>query len=373
MTDVHILAGARTPFATWGPGTRGDGQKGGALKPYDPFDLGAAALKGALGKAGLAAERVERLVFGNCYHVGPHACYGGRYVGHRAGLPVSSVGLTVNLACGAGLLAVAMAAEEVRSGRAKVVAAVGADSSSNVPRNVFVPSFKDAMCGCQIADTAQALAAADGFTRADQDRWARISHERAARARASGWLAEEIVPVGDARQDDAIVDDPTEARFANAKRLFETGEATSANTHAVVDGGAAVLLARAGETAGAPLGRFVGWAVAGLPPEKMGYASVPAIRQVLAQTGWSLADVDLFEINETFASQMLVAIKELGLPEDKVNVHGGALAIGHPFGGTGPRLTLTLLRALKQRGGRRGVASICIGGGQGIAVAVETL
>lgn len=374
MTDILIHSGARTPFALWAAGTRPDGQKGGAFKPYDPFQLAAAALKGALAKASVKPDQVERLVFANCYHVGPHACYGGRYVASFAGLPNSVPSLTVNLACGAGLLAVASAAEEIAGGRAQVVAATGADSSSNVPRNVFVPSFKDALAGCQIAEASQKLSASYGITRKDQDRWAKISHERASKARREGWFAEEIVPLGETAQDDAIIDDPTDERFAGAKVLFEGSDATAGNTHAVVDGGGALVMAARGALPEAPvLGRFVGWAVAGVDPEKMGYAAVPAIRRVLSQAGWKTSEVDLWEINETFASQTLVDIKELSLPEDRVNVHGGALALGHPFGGTGPRLALTLLRALKARGQKRGVASISVGGGQGIAVALEAL
>jgi len=374
MTDVMILGGARTPFAVWAKGERPDGQKGGALAALDPFDLGAAALKGALEKSGVPGDRLERLAFGNCYHVGPHACYGARYVGLRAGLPESLTGVTVNLACGAGLQALLSAADDVADGRARLAAAVGADSSSNVPRNVFVPSFKDVSCGQNIAETAQAVARELGFSRDEQDAWALRSHRRAALARQKGWLAEEIVPTGGASADDAIREQASEEFFAQSKRLYETGDATHGNTHAIVDGGSALVLAAPGQAAGRQvLGRYVGGAVAGVPPARMAEGSVAAIRKLLAQLKLSAADVDLFEINETFASQMIIGVKELGLDPEKVNVNGGALALGHPFGGTGGRLVLTLLKELKRRGLKRGVASICVGAGLGIAAAVEAV
>lgn len=371
MTDILIYAGARTPFATWGPGLRGDGQPGGQLKPLDAFDLGAAAAKGALEKAGLGPTDVDRVVFGNCYHVGPHACYGARYVAHRAGLSVESTGITVNLACGAGLQAVATAAEEVARGK-RLILAAGADSASNVPRNVFVPSFKDVMAGEQIASCAQILAEDRGVTRLDQDDWAIRSHALAGKARAAGWFAEEIIPVGEVEEDDAVLDDPKPELFAASKLLFETGQATKHNTHAVVDGGSALVMGAPGAAPKPPLGKFAGWAVAGVKPQDMALGSVAAIRKLLPSVGWTLDSVDLFEINETFASQSVIGLRELALPPEKVNVNGGALALGHPFGGTGGRLVLTLLRELRRRGKKRGVAAICVGGGQGIAVAVES-
>lgn len=370
--EVLIYAGARTPFATWGPGQRADGQPGGRLKPLDPFDLAAAAAKGAMARAGLEPKELDRVVFGNCYHVGPHACYGARYVAHRSGLPLESTGVTVNLACGAGLQAVATAAEEILQGR-RLVLASGADSSSNVPRNVFIPSFKDAMAGEQIATCSQQAAKSRGVSRRDQDDWAMRSHERAAKARKAGLLAEEIVPTGGLDEDDAVIDDPKPELFASSKLLFETGDATKHNTHAVVDGGSALVMGAPGAAPGRPLGRFLGWSVAGVKPEEMALGSVAAIGKLLPKLGWSLDSVDLFEINETFASQSVIGLRELKLDPERLNVNGGALALGHPFGGSGGRLVLSLLLELRRRGKKRGLASVCVGGGQGIAVAVEAL
>ncbi len=372
--EALVLEGARTPFVVWGKGEKPDGQRGGALASLDPFDLGAAAVKGALSRAGLSAERLDSLVFGNCYHVGAHACYGGRYVGLRAGAPKAMPSYAVNLACGAGLQAFISAAEDVRAGRAGLTAACGADSPSNVPRNVFVPSFKDAACGRNIAETSQEVSRELGFSRRDQDAWALRSHEHAARARALGYFREEIVAVAGIDADDAVREGATPDFFAQSKRLYETSEATHANTHAIVDGGSAVILACEQAAAGRkPLGRYLGGVVAGIEPERMAEGSVAAIRKLLAGLKLSVRDIDLFEINETFASQMIVGVKELALDAEKVNPNGGALALGHPFGGTGCRLILTLLRELKRRGLRRGVASICVGGGLGVAAAVEAL
>ncbi len=376
MNDILILEGARTPFCTWAGGTRADGEKGGTFKPVEVPDLGGAALKEALSRAALQPSAVQRVLFGNTYAVGAQATYAARHVAYRAGVPPEVPGFTVTAACASGLQAVVEAAGAIRLGEAAVAAAAGADNCSLVARNVFVPSFKEMMCGRQIAEVSQDMSKEYGFSRADQDRFALQSHRRAADARTRGVFKEEIVPVDGVERDDAIMEEPAPQRFAESKVLFEGYEATAANTHAVVDGGAAVLLAspegakRAGKP---PLGRLVSTALVGVPSDRMPYASAAAVREALSKAGWGLGDVDLFEINETFASQMLVAVKELGLSEDRVNVNGGAIALGHPFGATGPRLVYTLLRELKRRGLKRGVAAICAGGGTGVAVAVEAL
>ncbi|MBI5208962.1 MAG: thiolase family protein [Elusimicrobia bacterium] len=377
MDDILFIGGARTPFATWSSGTTGRGDKGGSLMALDPFDLGAAALKGALAGSGLRPEDIERVVLGNSYHVGPHACYGARYVGHRAGLPDEVPGVTVGLACGSGLYAVIVAAQDIALGVAGVVAAAGADSPSQVRRAVIVPSFTDVSAGESIAASVEALARERGIDRAAQDRWALLSHRRARAAQAGGLLAGEIVAVAGASQDDAVLPDPRPEHFAGSKLLREGGTVTLANTHAIVDGGAALLLA-CGRAAGKlpaarPRGRFLAGAVASTQPRKMALACALAVRRAVDDAGLGLSDIDLFEINETFAAQVLIDIRELGLPEDKVNVNGGAIALGHAFGGTGGRMTLALLDELGRRGDRRGVAAISLGGGQGVAIVVERI
>jgi acetyl-CoA acetyltransferase family protein len=373
MNDALILAGARTPFAAWAHGKTGKGAPGGALKDLDPFDLGAAALKGALARAGLAPGSLGRVVFGNMYPVGPHGCYGARYVTHRAGCPPEVAGHAVNLACGTGLMALKDAADAVARGEADVAAAVGADAPSRVRRDVFVPSFVDVSCGLHIAKTAEALAIGKKHSREALDGWARRSHVKARESAAL--LAEEIVPVAGLAGDDAVMDDPSPESFAAARPLFDDGSTlmTHANVHAVVDGGSALILAAPKAAPGRALGRLASTALVGVPPERMAYAAVPAVRRALEDARWRAGDVDLWELNETFAAQVLLDAAELGVPDEKINVRGGAIALGHPFGATGPRLVLSLLLELRRRGGRRGCAAISVGGGIGIAVCVEAL
>ncbi|MBI2070304.1 MAG: thiolase family protein [Elusimicrobia bacterium] len=372
---VYILTGARTPFAAWASGKTGAGQAGGALKPYDPFDLGAAALKGALEKSGLEPQRLDRVVFGNMYHVGAHACYGGRYVALRAGVPPEIPALTTNMACGAGLHAVLEAAQDVAGGEAALIAAAGADNISLVPRReIFVPSFKDLGCGRAISKTADELAGEFNISREAQDQWALRSHARAGLARRQGRLGDEITPVGATTQDDNMLDEPNLNYFAQSRPFGDIGSVTPANTHGLVDGGSALILADEKTTHAwgkKPLGRILAGAFAATTPERMAWASVPAIRAALKRAGLTIEQIDLFEINETFAAQTLIDIRELDIPEDKVNVNGGSIALGHPFGGTGGRLVLGLLLELGRRGLKRGAASICVGGGQGVAIVVE--
>ena len=373
MNDVLVMAGARTPFAAWSFGTTGKGTPGGALKELDPQDLAAAALKGALPAAGLTPREVEFIAFGNMYQVGPHGCYGARYVGHRAGCPPETAGVAVGLACGTGLLALKTAAAAISRGEARVAAAVGADSPSRLRRDIFVPSFTDISCGKHIAKTAEERAAEAGLSRAAMDAWALRSHQR---ARASAKLrAAEIVPVAGLAEDDAVLDAPESGRLEAAKLLFSDGTTvmTHANVHGVVDGGAALVLAAAKTAKGRALGRLVSSALVGVPPERMAYAAVPAVRRALEQARWRADEVDVWEINETFAAQVLLDSAELGLDPERVNPNGGAIALGHPFGATGVRLVHTLLLELRRRSRRRGVAAISVGGGLGIAFCVEAL
>jgi acetyl-CoA acetyltransferase family protein len=371
IRPVYVLGGARTPFALWARGRKADGSHGGALQTLDPFDLGAAAIKGALQRTGVGASDVQRLVFSNAYHVGAHAVYGGRYAALRAGLPVGVAAPTVSLACGSGLYAVAAGAREVELGL-DLVAAGGADSSSQVPKEVFAPSFTDLACNLPIGKTVEDLAKSYGFGRAEMDAWALRSHEKARAAQSAGRLADEIVPTAGLDMDDAIMDPPSAEKLAAAKPGRGSEAVTGANTHAIVDGGSAIILASDKGAAGRrPLGRIVSTAVVGLEPERMGFASVPALRAAAAAAGTRIGDIDLFEINETFAGQVLVDLKELDIPEGKVNVNGGAVAFGHPFAGTGARQILALLQELRRRGLKRGAASICVGGGQGVAAVVE--
>lgn len=373
MSETLILAGARTPFAAWSFGVTGKGTPGGALKELDPQDLAAAALKGALSAASLAPNDVQFIAFGNMYQVGPHGCYGARYVGVRAGCPPETTGAAVALACGTGLLALTTAAQAISRGDALIAAAVGADTPSRLRRDIFVPSFTDISCGKHIAKTAEERAGEAGLTRAAMDAWSLLSHVKA-RAAASR-RAEEIVPVAGAAADDLVLELPSAERFAAAKLLFSDGTAvmTHANVHGIVDGGAALILASDKAAKGRALGRLVSSALVGVPPERMAYAAVPAVRQALERARWRAAEVDVWEINETFAAQVLLDAAELGIDAERINPNGGAIALGHPFGATGVRLVHTLLLELRRRGRRRGVAAISVGGGLGIAVCVEAI
>lgn len=369
--EVLVLTGARTPFCSWAYGKNGAGQPGGALKDKDPFDLGALALTEALKRSARDPKELGYVVFGNMYQVGPHGCYGARYVTHRAGCPPEVPGMAVNLACGTGLAAVDSAVTAVQDGYAGLAAAVGADCPSRLRKDIFVPSFTDISCGRHIAKTAEERAAEAGLTREALDAWALRSHQRAEAARAKH--AEEIAPVGSVTADDAVKPHVAADAFASAELLFADGPqtVTHANTHGIVDGGAALLFASPKEAKGTVLGRMASTALVGLAPERMAYAAVPAAQAALKKAGWKAQDVDLWEINETFAAQTLLDQAELGIAEDRLNVNGGAIALGHPFGATGVRLVHTLLLELKRRGKKKGVAAISVGGGQGVAACVE--
>jgi len=373
MNEILILAGSRTPFATWAFGTNGRGAPGGALKELDPQDLAAAALKGALTAASLGPRDLNFIAFGNMYQVGPHGCYGARYVSHRAGCPPETSGVAVSLACGTGLLALTTAGDAIARGDAAVAAAVGADTPSRLRRDIFVPSFTDISCGKHIAKTAEERAGEAGLSRAAMDAWALRSHVKA--LAGSKHRAAEIVPVAGLSDDDAILADASADRLAAAKLLFSDGTTvmTHLNVHGIVDGGAALILASPKAAKGRALGRLVSSALVGVPPERMAYAAVPAVRLALERARWRAADVDVWEINETFAAQVLLDAAELGLDAERINPNGGAIALGHPFGATGVRLVHTLLLELRRRSRRRGVAAISVGGGLGIAVCVEAL
>lgn len=373
MNDALILAGARTPFAAWSHGVTGAGTPGGAFKDLDPFDLGAAALKGALARASVRPSDLAFVAFGNMYQVGPHGCYGARYVTLRAGCPPEVPGSAVNLACGTGLLALKTAADAVERGRTPFAAAVGAEAPSRLRRDIFVPSFTDIACGQHIAKTAEALANEKKLSREVIDGWAYRSHYKATENAAL--LKDEIVPVAGLSTDDLVNPATTPESLAGARLLFSDGSTlmTHANVHGIADGGAALILAAPKAASSRALGRVASSALVGVPPERMAYAAVPAVIQALERARWRVADVDLWEINETFAAQVLLDAAELGLKEEIINVRGGAIALGHPMGATGIRLVHSLLLELRRRGKRRGCAAISIGGGLGIAVCVEAL
>jgi acetyl-CoA acetyltransferase family protein len=388
-TDVVILGGARTPMAEYV----------GAFKDVSALDLGAHATRAALARARVPTEAVDHVVFGNVLQTSSDALYGARHVALRAGLPVATPALTVNRLCGSGLQAVVSAAQMIRLGECRVAVAGGTENMTQAPHVVrgartglrlgegkledsLMVGLLDTQCGLYMAETSDRLAREHGIRREDMDAYALRSQQAAAEAAARGVFREEIVAV-DAPQgrktvrveaDDHPRPDTTLEGLAALKPSFgKDGLVTAGNASGIVDGAAALVVASrdAAPDGTAPLARVVAWGMAGVPPEIMGIGPVPASRRALEAAGLTLADIDVFEINEAFAGQYLAVEKELGLPRERTNVNGGAIALGHPLGATGARLLLTLALELRRRGGRYGLAAACIGGGQGIAVIVE--
>jgi acetyl-CoA acyltransferase 2 len=390
--EVFILGGARTPMT----------QHVGALKDFSAIDLGAIAAKAALERTGTRPEWVEHVVFGNVQQSSVDAHYGARHVGLKAGLPQEVPALTVNRLCGSGIQAVLSGAQHIQLDEAGVVLAGGMENMSQVPHIIrglrgglklgqgkledwLWEGLNDPYAGCSMAITAENCAVKYGITREESDTYALRSQQLAAKAWASGIMQEEVTPVEIKSKkgvtlvdkDDHMRPDTTMEVLAKLPTVFKKdGVVTAGNASGIVDGAAALVIAGAGAVKDKglkPLGRIVSWATVGVDPALMGMGPAPAIRKALERAGLTLADLDLIEINEAFAPQYLACEKELGLDREKVNVNGGAIALGHPLGASGARLLLTLLLELRRRGKKYGVASACIGGGQGIAMIVEAL
>jgi acetyl-CoA acetyltransferase family protein len=390
--EVLILGGARTPMTDYV----------GALKDVSATELGAAAARGALRASGVKPEWVDHAVFGNVVQTSADAIYGARHAALKAGVPIEVPALMVNRLCGSGIQAAVSGAELIQLGEAEVVLVGGMESMSQAPHvirglrtglklgqgkleDALWEALIDTYGGCSMAITAENCACRYGITREAQDAYAVRSQQLAGRAWAEGRLAEEVVPVEIktrrgtelVARDDHLRPETTSEVLAKLPAVFKKdGTVTAGNASGIVDGGAALVLSsreatdRHGLT---PLGRLVGWASVGVDPTIMGMGPVPATRKVLERTGLTLDDMDLIEVNEAFAAQYLSVEKELGLDRERVNVNGGAIALGHPLGMTGARLLLTLLLELRRRRKTRGLATACIGGGQGIAAVVETM
>ncbi len=388
--DAVILAGSRTPMATYNT----------HFRDLNETELGAIASREAVRRSGLDPRRIDQVVFGNAMQTSGNAMYGARHVGLKAGLPESVPALTVNRLCGSGIQSIVTAAGLIALGEADVVLAGGMENMTQAPHVIrglragirlghaqledqLVAGLLDTQCGFSMSQTAENLAQERGITREEADRYALRSQQAAEAASRAGRFRDEIVPVTVREKGKEIV--VTEDNHRRPETTLEAlaklppafggrGFVTAGNASGIVDGAAAVILASpqaARQAAVAPLGRVVAHAVAGVPPRVMGIGPVPSIRAALERAGLVLEEIDLFEINEAFAAQYLAVEKELRLDRERVNVNGGALALGHPLGATGTRLVLTLLLELGRRGGRYGVASACIGGGQGIALIVE--
>jgi acetyl-CoA acetyltransferase family protein len=392
--DIAIVSGARTPF----------GRYCGKLKDFTAQELGAVAAKGAIERAGIDAKEFDHAVFGNAQQTSGDALYGARHVGLRAGLPIETPALTVNRLCGSGMQSIVSAAHMIQTDEAKIVLAGGMEAMSQAPfvirgrdgftlapggklEDSLMVALLDSYCNLYMANTAELLGSEFGITREMQDEFALRSQQKADAAYKEGRIQEELVPVplrnskGEATGESLAEDDhrrpqTTMEGLGKLKAAFgKNGTVTAGNASGIVDGAAAVVLMsleEARKRSIEPLGRIVSWGIAGVEPKVMGRGPVPATKIALQKAGLSLDYIDLIEVNEAFAAQYLAVEKELGLDRDKVNVNGGAIALGHPLGATGTRLVITLLYELRRRKKKYGLATACIGGGQGIAMVVES-
>ena len=377
----------------------------GKLKDFTAMELAAVASKCAIERAGIDPQEFDHAVFGNAQQTSGDALYGARHVGLRAGLPIESPALTVNRLCGSGMQALVNAAQMIQLGEANIVLAGGMEAMSQAPFSIrgrdgftLAPGGKledslmvallDTYCGLYMANTAELYGEQQGITRQRQDEFALRSQQTADAAYKAGRLQEEIVPVAlkDRRgepsgemfsEDDHRRPQTTIEGLAKLKPAFgKNGTVTAGNASGIVDGGAAVVvmaLEQAQKRNLKPLGRIVSWGIAGVEPKVMGRGPVPASKVALQKAGLTLDCIDLIEVNEAFAAQYLAVEKELVLDREKVNVNGGAIALGHPLGATGTRLVITLLHELRRRKKKYGLATACIGGGQGIAMIVESI
>lgn len=393
MTSSIVLAeGVRTAMADYN----------GLFSDTTATDLAVAASCEALRRARFEPGEIGHVIFGNVLQTSPDAIYLARHVGLRSAVPKEVPALTVNRLCGSGFEAIVQAKQRILLGETDAVLAGGTENMSQAPfvirgartglrlgqgklEDSLMSSLFDAVPGMAMAQTSDNIARRHGISREEQDAFALESQQKAADARAKGRLAEEIVAV-EARkgrktvtvsEDDHLTPDSTLEGLAKLVPAFgKDGMVTAGNASGIVDGAVAVVVtteAKARAKGIVPLGRLVTEAVTGCDPAEMGLGPVSACRAALEKAGKSLGDMDLVEINEAFAGQILGVIKELGIDRAKLNVNGGAIALGHPLGASGARLTLTLLKELRRRGKRWGLASACIGGGQGIALVVEAL
>ena len=376
--DAVIISAVRTAV--------GRGKKDGSLANVHPVDLSAEVLKAAVSRAGIAPSDIDDVLWGCAMPEASQGLNVARLSVLRAGFPVEVPATTINRFCSSGLQTVAMAAQAIMSGMAETVVAGGVEMMSQVPMSGFHTRLNPAMTESYIGMgfTAERVAERWQVSRADQDAWALGSHEKAARAWQAGRFGDQIVPIraervngqGVAEQvefgrDELVRADTTAEKLAKLQPAFKVGgTVTAGNASPYSDGAAALVVmqrARAEALGVTPLARFVTFAAAGVEPDIMGVGPIKAVPKALRLAGMSLSDIDLIEFNEAFASQILASMRELGMPEDRVNVNGGAIALGHPLGATGAKLTTQLVHELKRRGGGRGLVTTCVGGGMGAA------
>ncbi len=391
MTDIVIVSAVRTPVGSFN----------GAFAGVPAHELGRIAIVAAIARAGIDAADVDEVIMGQVLQAG--AGQGpARQASVNAGVPVESPAWSLNQLCGSGLRAVAVAAQQIAAGDASIVVAGGQESMSQSPHAANIRAGQkmgdlgfvdtmikdglwDAFHGYHMGQTAENIASRWQITREDQDRFAVASQNKAEAAQKSGRFTVEIAPVTlKGRNGDTVVDQDefirhgvTYEAISGLRPAFtKDGSVTAANASGLNDGAAALVLMTADEAARRglkPLARIASWAHAGVDPEIMGTGPIPATRKALEKAGWAVGDLDLIESNEAFAAQSISVIRELGLDSAKVNVNGGAIAIGHPIGASGARILTTLVHEMNRSGAKKGLATLCVGGGMGVAMCVEAV
>ena len=405
VEDVVIIGGARTPFCEWQGGKRGDGLPGGLLKDISALKLGEIAIRGALEKTGTSPENVDHVIMGYALQTCDQAIFGARHAGLGAGIPQEVPMLTLSRICGSGVQSIVTGAQMIMLGEASTVVSGGMENLSQSPHvlrgmrdtyklarppkkdtvlekdmeDYLFTNLLDGMCGSFMAQTSDEICRRKGITREETDEFAALSHSRTATSIENGTWKQEIVPVGEItyKDEDHVVLDSTKESLSKLRTAFGPESlVTAGNASGVVDGAAAVVIKSASQASSdgdKPLARIVSWGIVGIEPAIMAYGPVPSSRLALEKAGLTIEDIDRWEINEAFAGQAVACIKDLGIDFEKVNVNGGAVGLGHPLAATGTRLVLTLAHELKRCGGKYGVATACIGGGQGIAMILESI
>ncbi|MGB1459234.1 MAG: thiolase family protein [Candidatus Thalassarchaeaceae archaeon] len=407
--DVVIIGGARTPFCEWLGGKRGDGEAGGRLADVTAEQLGSIAIRGALEKTGTSPKSIDHLVMGHALQTSDQAIFGARHAGLNAGIPQEVPMLTLNRLCGSGIQSIISASHMIMLGEAETVVAGGMENLSQAPHvlrgmrstyklgrppregdelpkdmeDYLFTNLLDTTCDSFMAQTSDEICRRVGVTRGEADAFAAISHSRTENSVDNGVWIDEIVDVETpnglvtANEEDHFVRGTSAESLASLRTHFgPTSLVTAGNASGVVDGAAAVVLKSASKAASdgdTPIARIVNWGIVGLEPVIMAYGPVPASKLALERAGMSVEDIDLWEINEAFAGQAVACMKELGISHEIVNINGGAVGLGHPLAATGSRLTLTLAHTLKREDKKFGIATACIGGGQGIAIILESV
>ena len=388
--EIVVLSGVRTAI----------GGYGGSLKDAPPSEMAATCVREAVARSGIDVKDVGHVVFGNIIHTDPHDAYLARVAGIKGGLPEEAPALTLNRLCGSGLQAIITSAQAIMLGDADVTVAGGAENMSRAPYSspamrfgarmndtkmvdMMVAALSDPFDDCHMGVTAENVAKKYKISREDQDALAVESHRRAGVAIDKGFFKAQIVPIEIKVKrdkvpfltDETVRHGSTVEKLAKLSTVFDPeGTVTAGNASSINDAAAALVLAD-GEYAKKrglkPIGRLVGYAYAGVDPKYMGIGPVPAVQKLLKKTGFSLDDIDVFEVNEAFASQALAVCRELNLPADRTNPNGSGISLGHPIGATGAILTVKALYELARTGGKRALVTMCIGGGQGIAAIFE--